>query len=88
MSVKFLSCISGVSLLFCATIASAQDATAASAQNASAASAQDATIPSAQNRAPGVYPGDPSEVFSAIGRRGLEGNRYYLDGNQWRFFPL
>ena len=36
----------------------------------------------------GVYPGDPAENYAAIARRGIEGNRYYLDGNLWHMSPL
>ena len=41
-----------------------------------------------RTRGIGVYPGDPAENYTAIERRGLEGNRYYLDGNQWRMNGL
>ena len=41
-----------------------------------------------RNRGIGLYPGNPTEYYPSIERRGTEGNRYYLDGNQWRMNGL
>lgn len=41
-----------------------------------------------RTRGIGIYPGSQKENYSAIERRGLEGNRYYLNGNQWRMNGL
>lgn len=41
-----------------------------------------------KTRGIGVYPGNPSENYAGMARRGLEGNRYYLDGNMWRMNRL